>query len=296
MQDSPELSIIIPAYNEEHAIGRVVQGISAVLKDSNYSFELLVVDDGSTDKTARVAGDAGAVVLQQPYNIGNGAAVKRGIRHASGDVIVLMDGDGQHNPADIPRLLAYVPQHQMVVGARTPDSESEAHRDLANRLYNALATYVVGHEVEDLTSGFRAVHTSIAKRLVYLLPNGFSYPSTMTIALFRSGYPVKYIPIKARARVGRSKIKLLRDGFGFLLTLVRIGTYFAPMRIFVPVALLTFLPGFLLAIYRLAVGRPWTIPIVISVVIGLLFFIFGLISEQIALLRLDRTENSRDHE
>lgn len=287
-----ELSIIIPAFNEEKVIAQVVREVCAVLNNEGCNFEVLVIDDGSEDDTAEVAESAGARVLRHAYNIGNGAAIKHGIRWAQGAILVMMDGDGQHDAKDIPRLLQHIRKHQMVVGARNSNSDSELHRDLANRFYNTLATYVVGRRVEDLTSGFRAVHTNIAKRLVYLLPNGYSYPSTITIALFRSGYAVKYIPIKASARVGKSKIKLLRDGLGFLLIVTRIGVFFAPMRIFLPVAVITFLPGFLYAIYRLAIGRAWTLPIAISVLIGLLIFMLGLISEQIALLRIDRSESS----
>jgi glycosyltransferase involved in cell wall biosynthesis len=265
-----------------------------VLQRGGYAHEILVVDDGSQDGTAEAARRAGARVLQQPYNIGNGAAVKLGIRRASGDVIVLMDGDGQHQAEDIPRFLAELEQHDLVVGARGKTSSRALHRIAANRLYSILASYVVGYRVEDLTSGFRAIDAHIAKQIVYLLPNGFSYPSTMTIALFRSGYAVKYIPIRAAARVGRSKIKLLRDGLGFLLILARIGTFFAPMRLYLPAGR-GYVPAWLpLAIYRLVLNRPWTLPIVISVLIGLLILVFGLISEQIALLRLGRSEHSAD--
>lgn len=286
-----KVSVVIPAYNEQDVIGHVVRSVHEVLERQSCDFEVLVVDDGSTDETMREAENAGATVLRHAYNVGNGAAVKHGIRHATGDIILLMDGDGQHDATDIPHLLAGIGPYQMVVGSRTSQSETSWYRDLANMIYNALASYIVGHRVEDLTSGFRAINAAIAKRIVFLLPNGFSYPSTMTIALFHSGYTVKYVPIKASARVGKSKIKLLRDGISFLLILARIGAFFAPMRIFLPIALLTFLPGFLYAIYRLIVGRSWTLPIVLSVLVGLMVFVLGLISEQIALLRMDRSES-----
>lgn len=204
--------------------------------------------------------------------------------------MVLMDGDGQHDSEDILRLLEHIPAYEMVVGARTPESDGELHRNLANRLYNMIASYLVGSRVDDLTSGFRAIRGDIAKKVVYLFPNGYSSPSTCTIALFRSGYSVKYVPIKASARVGKSKIKLLRDGLGFLLILARIGALFVPLKIFLPIAFVVFLPGFVYAIYRLMMGWPWTLPIVISVTAGLLIFVLGLISEQIALLRMTRLE------
>ncbi len=290
MNKSTRISVIIPAYNEALIIGTVVSQAVKVLETNQYNYEIIVIDDGSQDETSQVASEAGAIVLRRPYNIGNGAAVKRGIRQATGDVVVLMDGDGQHDPKDIPRLLEYLPQYEMVVGARTRESESELHRNLANNLYSMLASYIVGSRVQDLTSGFRAIDTEVAKSMVYLFPNGFSYPSTSTIALFRSGYTVRYIPIKASARVGRSKIKLLRDGIGFLLILMRIGVLFVPLKVFLPISAIVFFPGFFYALYRLFIERPWTLPIVISITMGLLIFVLGLISEQIALLRMARSE------
>jgi glycosyltransferase involved in cell wall biosynthesis len=282
--------VIIPAYNEEKVIGKVVTGVKEVLDHEGYKFEILVIDDGSSDNTAEEAIKAGADVLRRPYNMGNGAAVKHGIRNAKGDFLVMLDADGQHNPRDIPRMLNYFPEYDMVVGARSRESEGEIHRNLANILYNLLASYVVGHQVEDLTSGFRAIKGSLAKRVAYLFPNGYSYPSTCTIIIFRMGYGVKYIPIIAKTRIGISKIKILRDGFRFLLIIIRIGIFFAPSRIFIPIATLVFTPGFIYAIYRLFVGKAWTLPIVISITGGLLFFVLGLISEQISMLRRDRTE------
>jgi glycosyltransferase involved in cell wall biosynthesis len=286
-----KVSVIIPAYNEEQAIRQVVIQVKQVLETCHYEHEILVVDDGSVDKTAEEAAQGGAVVLQRPYNIGNGAAVKHGIRHATGDVVLLMDGDGQHDPADIPRLLSDIDRYEMVVGARQAESETELHRDMANGLYNRLASYVVGYKVKDLTSGFRAIKAKVAKNIVYLLPNGFSYPSTSTVVLFRSGYSVKYVPIKTAARIGQSKIRLLRDGLGFLFILLRIAVMFVPMRIFLPLSAVIFLPGFSYAIYRLILGRSWTLPIVISITAGLLIFALGLISQQISLLRMDRSED-----
>lgn len=289
--DTPaKVSVVIPAFNEEQIVGQVVKQVREILELHLLNHEVIVVDDGSQDRTGQVASEAGAMVLRHPYNIGNGASVRRGIRQATGDVIVLIDGDGQHNPKDIPRLLEYIPQYEMVVGARTTASAGKLHRNLANRLYNILASYIVGSKVQDLTSGFRAINAGIAQRIVYLFPSGYSYPSTSTIALFRSGYCVKYVPIKASARIGKSKIKLLRDGIGLLLILVRIGVLFVPLKIFLPISGFVFFPGFVYAIYRLFVGRSWTLPIVISITAGLLIFVLGLISEQIALLQMMRSD------
>src|SRR5690554_2195874 len=212
-----DVSVVIPAFNEAQVIGDVIERIFDVFEQLPYTMELLVIDDGSSDGTAVVAQEAGAEVIQHPYNIGNGAAVKTGIRNAAGDVIVLLDGDGQHAPEDIPRLLDKVGRYDLVVGARTRDSESQIHRDLANQIYNWLATYVCGRKIEDLTSGFRAVRAELARSFVYLLPNTFSYPTTITLATVRAGYSLAYVPIRAAQRVGKSKIKLFRDGSRFFL-------------------------------------------------------------------------------
>lgn len=284
------VSVVIPVYNEAGVIGQVVGDVRNVLEKSGYDYQIIVVDDGSSDDTANEAGNAGAEVLSRPYNNGNGAAVKNGIRHADGDIILMMDGDGQHQAADIPRLIQDLDRYEMVVGARTDQSDTKRHRDIANKVYSTLATYIVGHKVEDLTSGFRAIDGAVARKVAYLFPNGFSYPSTCTISLFRAGYSVKYVPIHTRMRYGNSKINVVRDGFGFLLILLKIGTLYAPMRIFLPTALLVFLPGFVVAIYRLLIGRAWSIPVVISFTAGLLIFALGLISEQIALMRMSRLD------
>lgn len=285
-----KVSVVIPAYNEEQVVGKVVREVIEVLASHQLFCEVIVVDDGSADETSRVAREAGATVIRHPYNIGNGAAVKRGIRVASGDVIVMMDGDGQHDPRDIPRFLEHMPQYEMVVGARTAESEGKVHRNLANRVYNAIASYIAGKRVDDLTSGFRAINARIARSVAYLFPRGYSYPSTVTIALFLSGYTVKYVPIKAAARVGKSKIRLLYDGLKFLFIIARVGTFYTPLRLFVPLGGLIFFPGAFYAIYKLMVGKPWTLPIVISLTGGLLIFVLGLISEQIALLRISRSD------
>ncbi|MGH2536627.1 MAG: glycosyltransferase family 2 protein [Candidatus Promineifilaceae bacterium] len=282
------VSVVLPVYNEAEVIGRVVGRIAEVLANHVAEFEIIVVDDGSTDDSASEAERAGAEVIRRPYNVGNGAAVKQGIWQASGDVILLMDGDGQHNPEDIPRLLAEILRYDMVVAARNAESVTSRHRTLANLVYNLIASYLIGRPVADLTSGFRVFRADIAKKVAYLFPNGFSYPSTSTIALFRAGYSVKYVPVATAARVGKSKIRLSRDGIGFLLILMRIGVLFAPMRVFLPISLLTFAPGFIYGLYQLGIGRPWTLPVVLSVTAGLIIFALGLISEQIALLRMSR--------
>jgi glycosyltransferase involved in cell wall biosynthesis len=279
------LSIILPAYNEAGVIGKVLADIRAL----HPTAELIVVDDGSTDATVeQVAAVEGVRLVQHAYNIGNGAAIKSGMRAATGDVILMMDSDGQHQPADIERIIEPIVNghYDMVVGARTAESETEVHRDAANLLYNRLGTYIAQHKIEDLTSGFRALRAPIAKGFVGILPNGFSYPTTLTLAMFRSGFTVKYVPIVAKKRVGLSKIRLLRDGVGFLLTILRIGTLFAPMRIFLPLAIAVFSMGAVYGGYLLIFQGRFTNTPPLLLLSGILLFMMGLISEQIALLRL----------
>ena len=235
-----KISIVLPAKNESAAIGQTLQK----LRMQCASAEIIVVNDGSSDDTASVASAAGARVLHHPYSKGNGAAIKTGARAATGEVIVFMDADGQHDPADIPRLLDTLQQgYDMVVGARQKGSQASVGRGLANGFYNRLASWMTGHNVEDLTSGFRAVRADKFREFLYLLPNGFSYPTTSTMAFFRAGYAVAYVPIHAAKRIGKSHIRLLRDGTRFLLIIFKICTLFSPLKIFAPVALAMFLIG-----------------------------------------------------
>ena len=232
------VSVVMPAKNEAGAIGGVVKALKALMEE----VEVIVVNDGSSDDTAAVATAAGARVVSHPYSKGNGAAVKTGARAATGEVIVFMDADGQHDPADIARLLEKMAQgHDMVVGARQKGSQASVGRGFANGLYNRLASWMTGHKVEDLTSGFRAVRADKFREFLYLLPNGFSYPTTSTMAFFRAGYSVAYVPIHAARRIGTSHIRLLRDGARFFLIIFKIGTLFSPVKIFAPVALGMFL-------------------------------------------------------
>jgi glycosyltransferase involved in cell wall biosynthesis len=289
--DRPHISVIIPAHNEAPVIGDVVRRVFQALGQTGHGFGVFVVDDGSDDDTAQVAEAAGARVVRHPYNIGNGAAVKTGIRNACGEILVMLDGDGQHAPEDIPRLLERLGPYDMVVGARTPGSDTRVHRDVANRLYNWLATYVCGRKIDDLTSGFRAIRANIARGFVYLLPNTFSYPTTITLAVVRSGYSLAYVPVKTTRRVGRSKINLLRDGSRFLLIILRIATFFAPMKVFLPVSVLMFLTGLGYGLFKILVlgGRygPTSAMLMTTAVV---VFLVGLVSEQVAQLRFDRSE------
>lgn len=275
------ISIVLPAKNEALAIGATVAGIRQFYPDA----EVIVVNDGSTDSTAEVAATAGARVVHHPYSKGNGAAIKSGARAATGEVIVFMDADGQHDPADIPRLLALIEQgRDMVVGARQKGSQASIGRGFANGLYNRLASWMTGHRVEDLTSGFRAVRADKFREFLYLLPNGFSYPTTSTMAFFRAGYSVAYVPIHAARRIGKSHIRLLHDGSRFLLIIFKIGTLFSPLKIFAPVALTMFMLASGWYGYTLSTEGRFTNMSALLYSGAVMVFLMGLISEQITAL------------
>jgi len=279
------ISIIIPAFNEENAIAETIAKIKELQLEAA---EILVIDDGSQDSTAEKASTAGARVISHPYNIGNGAAIKTGIRNARGRVIVFMDGDGQHDPNDIPRLLALVPKYHMIIGARTKGSESHWHRNIANFVYNKLASFIAQFKIEDLTSGFRAIRTQDARRFCDMLPNKFSYPTTTTLAFLRSGRSIKYIPIKTSYRIGKSKIKLLHDGFEFLIIIVKIAMSFSPLRVFIPVSSFLFFLGILRYIQTFVMYHAFTNMSHLLINSSVIVFLLGLIAEQIASLRLER--------
>jgi glycosyltransferase involved in cell wall biosynthesis len=285
------LSIILPAYNEADSIDGLIQNIQGIVQRTGYSFEILVIDDGSHDNTAAIAKAAGARVIRHPYNIGNGASIKTGIRNAKGDILIMLDADGQHPPEDIPRLVEKIGPYDMVVGARTAGSDTDIHRDLANMIYNILASYVSGYKIEDLTSGFRAVKADLARSFVYLLPNRFSYPTTITLATLRSGRSLAYIPIKGRRRKGKSNIKLLRDGLRFLLIIIRIATFYSPLKVFIPVSVLMFLTGLLYGLYKvLFLGTRYGPTSAMLMTVSVVIFMVGLVSEQVAQLRFERSE------
>lgn len=281
-----EVTILLPAFNEEGVIGTTVQRIRELYPD----YEILVVDDGSTDKTLAEAMAAGANVWPHPYNIGNGAAIKSGLRCAQGEWVVMMDADGQHQPEDITRLLEHRDKYDMVVGARTKHSETSAHRDLANWVYNKFASYVTKFDVEDLTSGFRLVRLSVARQFIYLLPNTFSYPSTLTMGYLRSGRSVKYIPIQTKARVGKSKIKLLKDGTRFFLIITKIATLFSPFRVFLPISLALFVTGLCYYGYTFTTQGRFTNMSALLFNSAIIIFMIGLVAEQISQMRHDRTQ------
>lgn len=288
----PAVSVIIPAFREEGVIGSVVEGARGVLSGTNKSFEIIVVNDGSDDATEDRARNAGARVVSHPYNMGNGASIKTGIRHARGQILVMMDGDGQHDPADIPRLLAKIGPYDMAVGARSKSSETRVHRDLANGVYNWFASYVCDYHIKDLTSGFRAIKASIARGSLALLPNTFSYPTTLTIATLRSGFSIAYVPISTSFRRGKSKIRLVRDGTRFLLIIMKIATLFSPMKLFLPVSAFLFLGALSYGVHKmLFVDGRYGQTAGLVMVMAVMVFMIGLVSEQVAQLRFDRAES-----
>jgi glycosyltransferase involved in cell wall biosynthesis len=286
MASQYELSIIIPVFNEADALEDLLDKIRA-LKIAHT--EIIVVDDGSTDGSAEIAFNGGANVVRHPYNIGNGAAIKSGIRAARGRTLLLMDGDGQHQPADIPKLLRESKQFHMVVGARAKGSSLRFHRNVANLLYNFLACYVTRFKVKDLTSGFRVLSRRDALRFIDLLPNTFSYPTTLTLAFLRSGLTVKYVPIHSLYRAGQSKISLVTDGIRFLLIITKIATLFSPFRVFLPVSVFFFLAGLTNYIHTYVTEYRFTNMSVFLLTTAVIVFMLGLISEQIALLRMEQS-------
>jgi glycosyltransferase involved in cell wall biosynthesis len=282
----PWVTVILPAYNEAAMVGQTVREIKKLHPD----FEVLVVDDGSTDATMQVAMEAGANVWPHPYNMGNGAAVKSGLRAARGEYVILMDADGQHAAADITKLLEHAETFDMVVGARNKASQTRVHRTLANSVYNRFASYVTKFKVEDLTSGFRLMRKSTVEQYIYLLPNTFSYPSTITMAYIRSGRSVKYVPIETSFRVGKSKIKLLRDGARFLLIITKIATLFSPMRIFLPTSLFFLVLGLVYYGFTYATQGRFTNMSALLLNSSVIVFLIGLVSEQITQLKYERTK------
>jgi len=282
----PPVTILLPAYNEEQSIAATIKSIQQLYPD----FEILVIDDGSTDNTMKEAMDAGATVWPHPYNIGNGAAIKTGLRMASGDWIVMMDADGQHQPEDIARLLEYKDKFDMVVGARTKASDTNVHRDIANTIYNWFASYVTKFKIQDLTSGFRLVRQSTVQKFVDLLPNTFSYPSTITMAYLRTGRSIKYVPIQTKARKGRSKIKLLQDGTRFILIIIKVATLFSPLRVFLPISAFLFILALGYYLYTFITQGRFTNMSALLFSSSLIIFMMGLISEQISQLYYDRAK------
>jgi glycosyltransferase involved in cell wall biosynthesis len=281
MADPAATSVVIPAFDEGAAVGEVV----SALRQAAAWHEIIVVDDGSTDDTAAHAAAAGAIVVRHPYNKGNGASVKSGIRRATGEFVLIMDGDGQHKPEDACRLVAGLGDYDLVVGARDPATQASGRRRAGNALLNWLAGYLAGRSIPDLTSGFRAARREYLREFLGLLPNGFSSPTTITLSFIRAGYSVRFEPVQARQRTGHSKIRFARDGVKFFLILLRVITIFSPMRIFLPVSTLAFLVGVVYGIWNVFHDRHIPNGSVIAIMFAVIVFLVGLVSEQISALR-----------
>ena len=287
---SQTISFVLPAKNEEAGLGLTLPRLRALYPEA----EIVLVDDGSDDRTAAVAQEAGARVLHSPYSMGNGAAIKRGARAASGEILVFMDADGQHEPADVQLLLAELDRgFDMVVGARDGTGQANRSRGLANGFYNKLSSWMTGHEIRDLTSGFRAVRADKFREFLHLLPNGFSYPTTITMAFFRSAYPVAYVPVKVQPRLGRSHLKPVRDGVRFLLIIFKIATLYSPVKLFAPAAGLFFLLGAGYYGYTFATEHRFTNMSALLFSAAVIIFLIGLISEQITALTYRPTHLNR---
>ena len=281
MADPSTVSVVIPAFDEAGAIGVVVQALRA----AGDWREVLVVDDGSADETSIVAATAGARVIKHPYNKGNGAAVKTGIRHAAGEYILIIDADGQHAAADAVRLVTFLGEYDLVVGARGGTGQSSAARHVGNNLLNWLASYLTGRQIPDLTSGLRAARTSGLREFLHLLPNGFSTPTTTTLSFIKAGYSVRFEPITVSPRLGQSKIKFVSDGAKFFLILLTVVTVFSPMRIFLPVGGTAFALGAAYAVWTAITQHHITNSSVLLILLAVVIFLVGLVSEQISSLR-----------
>ena len=277
MAETRDVSVVIPAFNEEDAVAAVVESLRAARE----WHEIVVVDDGSSDRTAERAAAAGARVVRHPYNKGNGAAVKTGIREATGPVILFMDADGQHDPGDALRLVEGVGVHDMVIGSRSA-RDQKLSRALGNAIFKSLASWLTGREIPDLTSGFRAARRDRMLEILHLLPNGFSYPTTSCLAFLKAGLNVSFVPVKARQRIGVSKLRAARDGVRFLLIIFKIVTLYSPLRVFFPLSAAALLLGLGYGVWN--VVRHGKIPMGSALLIQLavVVFLFGLISEQIA--------------
>ena len=282
MADPSIVSVVIPAFEEASAVGVVVQSLRAAATWR----EVLVIDDGSADETATVASAAGAEVVRHPYNKGNGAAIKTGIRRASGEYVLIVDGDGQHTAADALRLVAFLGEYDLVVGTRAGSTQqASTARHMGNNALNWVASYLTGREIPDLTSGLRAARTSGLREFLHLLPNGFSTPTTTTLSFVKAGYSVRFEPITVGARLGKSKIKLVSDGARFLMILLKVITIFSPLRIFLPLSALSFGVGVVYGVWNVYYDRHIPNGAVLAIMFAVIIFLVGLVSEQISALR-----------
>ncbi len=280
------VSVVVPAYNEGASIGALV----SALRQAARWLEIIVVDDGSSDETGRRAMEAGAHVVRHPYNKGNGASVKTGIRNATGEFVLILDADGQHRPSDAVRLVSKLSEYELVVGARSTGTQANAARRIGNSALNALAGYLTGQRIPDLTSGFRAARRRHLLEFLHLLPNGFSTPTTTTLAFMKAGYSVWFEPIDAGARQGRSNIRFGPDGVQFVVILLKVITIFSPMRVFLPLSFASFALGGAYAAWTIVTQSHVTNSSVLLILLSVIIFLVGLVSEQISSLRFERRD------
>ncbi|MBN2788758.1 MAG: glycosyltransferase family 2 protein [Candidatus Delongbacteria bacterium] len=286
------VSLILPCYNEEESIKETLDRVIEFMRSNFSDYEIIVVNDASKDKTRSILDEySGITVIDHPYNKGNGSAVKTGIRNSKKDHVLMMDSDGQHDINDIIPMMELLDVYDCVVGSRTKSSEGSVHRNLANIFYNWLASYVTSVKIHDLTSGYRGFRTNVIKKFLYLFPNGFSYPTTSTLAIIKAGYNLKYHPIVVSKRKGKSKIKLFRDGFRFLLIIVKITILFSPLKVFLPISLVFVFSGLFHMLYKIFVlNLRYTQFTTFMISVGVIIFLIGLLSEQISTLRYDKLE------
>ena len=280
--DKSDITIVIPAYNEEKGIGNVLLNLKKLVSD----YQLLVIDDGSTDNTFEIVKNSGVNVVCHKYNKGYGAALKTGLRNAKTSVVLYIDADGQHNPEDIDRIAEHIDEYDMVVGARTKKSTVSLLRRPGKKILSITANYLSGHQIPDLNSGFRAIKKNKAMEFMHILPNTFSFTTTITLAFLKSGYDVKYVPIQTIDRVGTSKIKPFRDGFRFIMLIVRTITLFDPLKVFLPISIALFTIGMVYGLYTLISALNISDASVIMITASILIFFFGLLADQISSIRM----------
>lgn len=281
------VSVIIPARNEAESLKVLLPELLNIIELN----EIIVVNDASTDSTKEVCDELNVKVISHPYQRGNGAAIKTGARAACGNILLFMDADGQHKPSSITSLLdEFEHGYDMVIGARDNASQASLPRLVANKVYNSLASYMSGNQILDLTSGFRAVKSDIFKQFLYLLPNGFSYPTTITMALLRSGFHIKYVPIQCEPRIGKSHIKIIKDGVRFLLIIFRVTSLYSPLKIFAPVSFALFSTGLAYYFYTYLMYSRFTNMSILLLLSSVFVFLIGLLSEQVTFLIYSRKE------
>ena len=290
MEDSEvELSIILPALNEANSLETLLPELQQAFPDA----EIIVIDDGSSDGTAALCGRIGCRRVANPYRMGNGAAIKRGARAAKGANLAMMDADGQHTASHLKKLWQRFSSDEdldMLVGARSHPDQASILRRLGNIAFNYMASWMTGQKIPDLTSGLRISRTNRFREFLHLLPNGFSYPTTSTMAFFRSGYTVAYEPIDVQQRDGRSHLKIWREGVRFLVIIFKIGSFYSPLKLFLPVSLLLFAIASALYTYTFITAGRFTNMSALLYMTSLLTFLMGIVSEQITSLMFARRE------